>query len=336
MIKITLYSRKECHLCDEVRLELQSLQNTLPHELAEIDIDTDAKLLKKYGLDIPVVVAGPYTLKAPIDRQDLEITLRAAVYRQEQIDTIDQKVASGAIQIPVVWTKGDRFSYWLSRHYLALFNLFISVYLGLSFLAPVMMKIGWTVPAGLIYRAYGMMCHQLAFRSYFIFGEQLAYPRSNQASPDGLSFEQATGLSDDDLWGARQYLGDPHVGFKIALCERDVAIYTGILMFGLIFAATGRRIKALPWYFWVIFGLVPIGLDGLSQLFSQAPLNFLPYRESTVLLRTITGFLFGFTTAWFGYPLAEQAMRDTQQYMEAKKRRAFAQQEQILKAKSQG
>lgn len=332
MIQVSLYSRKDCHLCDQVRSDLLSLQEEIPHELNEIDIDNDPKLIKEHNHNIPVVVAGPYTIKAPISRQDLEITLKAAQYRQNQINSIDQAITSGEIQIPVIWSKSDRFSYWLSRHYLALFNLFVTFYLGMACFAPVMMKVGWTVPAGWIYRVYGMMCHQLAFRSFFIFGEQLVYPRSTVHDFHGLNYGQATGLGEDDLWSARQFLGNPQVGYKIALCERDVAIYLGILIFGLFYAVIGRRLKAIPWYVWILVGLIPIGLDGFSQLLSQPPINLLPYRESTPLLRIITGFLFGFTTAWFGYPMAEEAMRDTQQYMGKKQRRAMDQVERKLKA----
>jgi hypothetical protein len=36
------------------------------------------------------------------------------------------------------------------------------------------------------------------------------------------------------------------------------------------------------------------------------------------LLRTVTGFLFGFGTAWFGYPVAGEGMRETRDYMEGK------------------
>jgi uncharacterized membrane protein len=325
MIEVTLYSRKDCLLCDEIRVNLQAIAADIPHKLTEIDIDSDPKLLKKYHLEIPVVVAGPYTVKAPISRQDLEITLKAAQYRENQISSIDQAIASGELLIPVVWSKVDRFSYWLSRHYLALFNFFIAFYLGLAFLAPVMMKAGWTAPAGLIYRAYGAMCHQLSFRSWFLFGEQSIYPRSAASDGKELTFTEATGLAETDLWAARNYRGDVHLGFKVALCERDVAIYLGILLFGLAYAMVGRKLKAMPWYWWILIGLVPIGFDGFSQLLSQPPLNLLPYRESTPLLRTITGFLFGFTTAWFGYPVAEEAMRDSRQYMETKQRKASQQ-----------
>jgi uncharacterized membrane protein/glutaredoxin len=332
MIQVTLYRRKDCSLCDQVKADLERIQKAIPHEVVEIDIDTDAKLVKKYGLEIPVVVAGPYTLKAPIEVNDLEITLKAAQYRQDQIDSIDQKVASGAIQIPVIWTKSDSLSYWLSHHYLALFNLFIAFYLGFAFFAPIMLKIGWTAPASWVYRAYGMMCHQLAFRSYFLFGEQAAYPRFEPAGSGLLDFQQATGIANEDLWGARQFLGNSVLGFKVALCERDVAIYLGILIFGLLYALTGRKIKALPWYLWILIGLVPIGLDGFSQLLSQPPFNLWAYRESTALLRSITGFLFGFSTAWFGYPMAERAMRETLEYLEAKKRRIYEQQKRNLAA----
>jgi hypothetical protein len=53
-------------------------------------------------------------------------------------------------------------------------------------------------------------------------------------------------------------------------------------------------------------------------MLSQPPLGFFPYRESTPTLRVITGFLFGFLTAWFGYPMVEDSMVDTRRFMTAK------------------
>jgi uncharacterized membrane protein len=140
-----------------------------------------------------------------------------------------------------------------------------------------------------------------------------------------LSLDQATGLEEastaDALLAASRFVGNEVVGYKVALCERDMAIYGSILLFGIVFALTGRRLKSLPWYIWILVGLVPIGLDGLSQLLSQPPFGFWAVRESTPYLRVITGFLFGFTTAWFGYPLVEQAMADSRELMAAKYRR---------------
>jgi uncharacterized membrane protein len=170
----------------------------------------------------------------------------------------------------------------------------------------------------------------LAFRSFFIFGDQPAYPREAAGVSGLVPFEVATGVAEDDELAARAYIGEPGIGFKVALCERDVAIYGGILLFGLIFGLTGRRIKPLPWYLWLLIGMVPIAVDGFSQLLSQPPLNFFPYRESTPLLRTITGFLFGFTTAWFGFPIVEESMVDLRRFYAQKFARAEAQQEKQL------
>jgi uncharacterized membrane protein len=74
-----------------------------------------------------------------------------------------------------------------------------------------------------------------------------------------------------------------------------------------------------------LVGILPIAIDGFSQLLSQPPLNMFPYRESTPLLRTITGFLFGFTTAWFGYPIVEESMADVRRFYEQKMARARSQ-----------
>jgi uncharacterized membrane protein len=111
------------------------------------------------------------------------------------------------------------------------------------------------------------------------------------------------------------------MGYKVAFCERDVAIYLGILLFGLLFAATNRRIRALHWLAWLIIGLGPIGLDGFSQLLSQPPFSLWVYRESTPLLRTLTGGVFGFMTAWYGFPIVEETMRDARRALVVKFKR---------------
>jgi uncharacterized membrane protein len=324
MITVTLYTRNECHLCEQAKDDLISLRDEIPHKLVEIDIDGNRNLEIAYGFEIPVVEVGPYKLKAPFTRQELKMTLGAARDRVIDLQGIDEERFQ--TQLARGWTisKTDKFSYWISNHYMFVFNLFVLLYLGLPFLAPVMMSKGLVVPATLIYRGYGVMCHQFAFRSWFLFGEQPAYPRA-AAEVEWLgSYEDTIGLDPNDQWGARRYVGEEGIGYKVALCERDVAIYGGILTFGLLFSITGKRIKSIPWYVWLLVGIAPIALDGFSQILSQPPLNVIPpmnllaYRESSPILRSITGFLFGFMTAWFGYPLVEETMVDTRHYLAAK------------------
>jgi len=326
MIEVILYSREDCHLCEQAKAELDALQAEISHHLTVVDVDSDPKLQKKYGVNVPVVSAGPYHVSAPITRQDLIITLRAAEQRERQITLVDESIENKKQLVPVTWTSSDKFSDWIAKHYLAVFNIILGLYLGMAFMAPVLMKIGATAPASLIYRAYGLMCHELAFRSWFLFGEQSAYPRST-ANVEGLiNYAQATGLDENDIWAARQFVGNETIGYKVSLCQRDVAIYAGLLLFGLIFAVTRRRIRSLHWVAWLILGIVPIGLDGVSQLISQFPIiKLIAFRESTPFLRTLTGGLFGLMSAWFGYPLVEESMRDTRLYLESKLKRLRSQ-----------
>lgn len=318
MIEVTLYSRKDCHLCEIAQSQLEELQSIVPHRINNIDVDSDIKLRNLYGFNVPVVVIGPYKLTAPIEKKDLEISLLAVQQSLDQEAKLDRAIKAGQLQIPVQWTKSDSVSLWLARHYLTIFNMFVFIYLGLAFMAPVLMKVGATRTASVLYKGYGFVCHQLAFRSWFLFGEQAAYPRA-EAGIEGLTtYQQATGLDGADLLAARAFVGNEVMGYKVALCQRDVGIYGGILLFGLIFAISKRRIKSIHWLVWILIGIVPIALDGVSQLISQPPLNLIPFRESTPLLRTVTGFLFGFMTAWFGYPYVEASMSDNRKFLEGK------------------
>jgi uncharacterized membrane protein len=324
MLNVTLYTRKGCKLCDEVKAELGELQSKYPHQLVEVDIESDAALMANFALEIPVVEVGPYSLKAPITRQKLQMTLGAAFDRKNQLEQIGDPEYLMRIKKGKKVTTGDRISYWIARRYLLLLNLFMLFYVGLPFLAPTLMKMGATLPARAIYRMYSPLCHQFGFRSFFLYGEQVFYPLAEAKLAGVKTFEQSTGISNLDnpysitRYEARAYIGDEKVGYKIALCERDVAIYLGLLTFGIIFGLTGRRIKPLHWAIWLIIGIAPIALDGFSQLFSQFNWHLLavafPYRESTPYLRVLTGALFGIATAWFAYPNLEESMSETRQY----------------------
>ena len=325
MISVTLYSRAGCKLCEEAEADLKALQDVIPHRLTVIDIDSEQSFRDLYDLEIPVVEAGPFKLKAPFTRQELQMTLGAAADRRAQLEKINDKAFQMNTSGSQAISSSDRFSYWIARHYLAIFNLFLVLYVGIPFLAPVFKKVGWNGPAEVVYKIYSPLCHQWAFRSFFLFGEQAYYPHAAANVPGALTFEQVSGitdLNDPSRLGARAFQGSPTLGYKVAFCERDVAIWGAMALFGLVFAITRRRIPKIHWIVWILVGLVPIGLDGFSQLFSQIPStfiqSFLPYRESTPFLRTLTGFIFGFMTAWFMFPLIEETMVDTRRMLSKK------------------
>jgi uncharacterized membrane protein YccF (DUF307 family) len=82
----------------------------------------------------------------------------------------------------------DKLIYRFSRNWVWVFNIVAFIYVGLPILAPVLMNAGVTGPARIIYLAYGPMCHQMASRSFFLFGEQSVYPRE-LAGTDFTSIE---------------------------------------------------------------------------------------------------------------------------------------------------
>jgi uncharacterized membrane protein len=321
MITITLYYRKGNAECDQVRLDLQALQEISPHQLVEVDVDLDPALKDSYGVSVPVLDVGPYHLRAPFTRQDLQAALMAARDRQTHFEQVGDTTYLSRLQRGHTLTRADRFSHWFSNRYVLVFNLVFLIFAGLPFLAPIFMNVEAVGPAKVIYTIYSPLCHQLAFRSWFLFGEQAAYPRALANVGGLITFEQATGLPGEDVLDARAFIGNETLGYKVAFCERDVAIYGAIFLFGLIFAATGKKIKSIPWYVWIIIGIIPIGIDGFSQipsLLSGSLPAWLPIRESTPFLRTLTGFLFGFMTAWYGFPYIEESMRDTRRLLSQK------------------
>jgi len=55
MLPLTLYSRADCCLCEEMKAVLAQVQENLPFTLEQIDISTDPELESRFGQEIPVL-----------------------------------------------------------------------------------------------------------------------------------------------------------------------------------------------------------------------------------------------------------------------------------------
>jgi uncharacterized membrane protein len=317
MITVKIFVNTNDEHIEEIKSQLDALQKPYPHQIVWIKVDQDQVLKEKYGHKTPFLETGPYSLNYPFQEMDLRVTLGAAIDRQRRLEEDGDEGYKTRLARGANISKTDRFSMWLANHYMVIFNLLLAIYVGLPFMAPVLEKNGPAGAANVIYKIYSPLCHQLAFRSWFLFGEQPYYPRTLAEIPGLKTFSRATGLDENDVLVARNYIGDPVHGYKVAFCERDVAIYGSLLLFGVVFSLTGKKIRPLPWYIWIFIGILPIGLDGGSQLTSLIPINlsWLPIRESNPILRSITGILFGLTTAWYGFPMIEESMRETKRIL---------------------
>jgi uncharacterized membrane protein len=185
----------------------------------------------------------------------------------------------------------DKAIFKLAKRWLLLANLFWLLYVGLPVLAPVLMNVGWTLPAKVIYTIYRPTCHQLPERSFFLGGLQHAYT-AEELAERGVSIHP---FSRD--------IGNEDVGWKVAFCQRDVAIYGSILLAGLAYALIRGRLKdwKMPFRYYLIF-LVPMAIDGILQLVGV--------HESTWELRTITGAIFGVGSVLFAYPYLDEGFGD--------------------------
>jgi uncharacterized membrane protein len=199
----------------------------------------------------------------------------------------------------------SRFVVWIARHWLALFNTAWGLYVLLPFAAAVLMYAGIETPAWILYRVYSVLCHQLAGHSYFLFGPELT---------PSLATLEANGLPPGaSLLEQRQFIGNALVGYKVAICERDIAIYGAVFLAGLAYALIRPRLRPLPLR-WYLVALIPIAVDGLTQLFGL--------RESNWWLRTVTGAIFGIASVWLAYPYVDSAMQDVIETEQARRRQA--------------
>ncbi|MBI1879468.1 MAG: DUF2085 domain-containing protein [Chloroflexi bacterium] len=233
--------------------------------------------------------------------------------------TPDRRPVTGLARSLTLWA--NRQILWLADHWLAVFNGFFFLYVGLPFLAPILLANGYTGPANTLYNLYRATCHQLPSRSYFVLGEQ------------------------------------------VAICHRDVAIYSAFLVGGLGYNLVRSRLKP-PQLRWYVFFLWPIALDSGMQLasdwlrngvsmttlwaigfialgltsailhsqkyltwhsflyFSAGPLalfylNYFGLYQSDLFRRTISGIIFGLATVWLAYPYLEDAFQDIRRQVNA-------------------
>jgi uncharacterized membrane protein len=64
---------------------------------------------------------------------------------------------------------------WAFEHWLLLVNLFLATFVGLAVVSPVFLALDWDAPGRSIFLLYGLTCHQLPSRSFFLFGHQIAF-----------------------------------------------------------------------------------------------------------------------------------------------------------------
>ncbi|GGE81494.1 glutaredoxin family protein [Priestia taiwanensis] len=70
MVKLKMYSKDKCCLCEDAKKVLHKLQEEMTFEIEEIDIYTDDVLLEKYQIMIPVIEVSEEVLAYGIIKEE--------------------------------------------------------------------------------------------------------------------------------------------------------------------------------------------------------------------------------------------------------------------------
>jgi uncharacterized membrane protein len=176
----------------------------------------------------------------------------------------------------------------VGKHWLVVASAVMLLYIGLPFLAPVLMHSGEHRWSQRLHHLFSPACHQLPERSFFLYGPQTTYTRGELESTLGQTVP-------------RRYVGDEHIGYKMAICQRCTAIYAAWLALGGVFALFRSRIRPLGRRGFVLL-LLPIAVDGVGQLIGLW--------ASSWVSRVSTGILFSVAVVWLTYPYLEQGMNE--------------------------
>ncbi|MDP3937679.1 MAG: glutaredoxin family protein [Deltaproteobacteria bacterium] len=81
MIRVEVYGKRDCCLCDDVKAALLKVRRDTPFDLREIDIESTPDLYANYAERIPLVlVNGRIAFKFRVD----EATLRRRLERERE------------------------------------------------------------------------------------------------------------------------------------------------------------------------------------------------------------------------------------------------------------
>ncbi len=214
---------------------------------------------------------------------------------------------------------------WLSGHWLQLFLIVYGVWVGLPWLAPVFMHVGWDGAGRVVYFIYSFFCHQLPERSFFLFGSKPMYSLAE--------IQQAWQNTTNPLV-LRQFIGNSMMGWKLGWSDRMVSFYGGVWLFALAWWPLRHKIRPLPLWGLALF-LLPIVIDGGSHAISDLAgidqgfrqtnhwlilltSNSLPswFYDGNALgsfnswMRLITGALAGLGLVWFVFPYMEASFAE--------------------------
>ncbi len=173
-------------------------------------------------------------------------------------------------------------THWLTTHWLAAFLMVFGIYNFLPFVAPIAMRLGYTAVGGVIYNVYSTQCHQMAQRSFFLFGTKPMYDL------DKLPLT-LTGNIPNDTLALRDFRGDDVLGWKVAWSDRMVYMYGSLWVATAVYWLISQRRFVKPSRLWVfVLLLTPLAFDGITHLLSDMNGLMSGFRYNNAWLAVLT------------------------------------------------
>ncbi len=183
---------------------------------------------------------------------------------------------------------------FISKYITEVVLFFLFIYAFLPILSPILFSYNPDSELAIgIQKVYSHFCHQRVDRSIFLFGgedSQFFY------SLDELRERNYLPKDVEGIFG-HTYWGNEEIGYKVAFCVRDVALYSAFVLSGFFLVIYMNRMKKIPRFHWLLLLslVLPMAVDGVFQtVVSIFEFPWVPefYMES-IAKRIITGVLFG-------------------------------------------
>jgi uncharacterized membrane protein len=160
------------------------------------------------------------------------------------------------------------------------------------FSPPILMSVGQEDIAMPIYYGLSFTCHQLDTRSICYFPEaDMIIKECKPVGLDNADYSRAVDHFDEQ----------GNHGYKFGVCSRDIAIYAMMFLGAILWPIFFRLDEDIwPPVIWLIISIIPVALDGGTQ--------FIGLRESTNLLRLITGSMMGIGMSFYIIPTLNQIL----------------------------
>ena len=174
---------------------------------------------------------------------------------------------------------------------------FFTIYLLIAIFVPFLYKAGVTQTAESISSFYGHLCHQRIERSIFILGEESVFSIRTIDEFNDIGYITSTGHEGEIF--AHDYNGDEEIGYKVALCVRDLGIYLSALFFGWWYLLRYRKDPKFKDGFsmqLILILMLPMIIDVGFQIGTRAvglDRWILDLYYTSISKRIITGLLFG-------------------------------------------